>query len=249
VSLSSRVKSYRLRQFPSFDSCYDNSWADAYGGGGGGFGPESGVQYGGTNWGNVISNVISGVVSGVSNNAGGGGSAGVSCAQDPKFQAQHGQEFWQRARQYGVPAIALWYGNMMQVDPSGRCSRIGYIGGPGGQATYDLAKQFLANLGTKMVFWGARQPEGGWQFYAPPNYIGDAPPAGFQPPQPQGPSTTSTPQLPGIPQTGGPGPVYPGQQYPYGGTPVQTSMLGRLDMSSILTVGGIVLLLFKRKKK
>jgi hypothetical protein len=196
-------------------------------------------------WGGWAQDVIGSVIQGTT--GGGGGvvmTNPVNCPADPKFQEQHGQEFYARARQYGVPAIGLWYGNMVQVDPNGACKRIGSIGGPGGQATYDLAKQFLANLGTTMAFWATRQPEGGWLFYAPPNYVGSNPPPGFQAPGPV-PSPTASSQLP-IPQIG-PGPVYqPGTSplFPWSGM----SAMGGSDMTSLLMLGGLALYLLTRKK-
>jgi hypothetical protein len=194
-------------------------------------------NYGGTDWGDWAQAAIQQASSG-----GGGGGYGspVSCPEDPKFQAEHGAEFLARARQYGVPCIGMWYGNMVQVSPDGSCKRIGYIGGPGGQQTYDMAKAFLADLGTKMAFWGARQPEGGWLFYAPPNYVGASPPPGFQAPSAPGPGpvpspTAYSPLLPGIP------PYYPG------GAPV--AQAGMLDASTMLMIGGAILWLFSSKRK
>ena len=171
---------------------------------------------------------------------------GVHCAEDPKFESDHGAEFYQRAKQYGVPVVALWYGNMVQVGPDGSCKRIGYIGGPGGQPTYDLAKQFLLNLGTQYAFWGARQPEGGWLFYAPPNYIGPEPPPGFQTPGPVPSPTATSAYTPPIAPYGPTG-VYPAGTYP--GQVAQAGMLGRMDPTTmLLLVGGAFLLLSSRRK-
>ena len=219
------------------------------------FGEENGFSsnggsgnFGGSDsWGDWAQQIIGTVIQGTSGGGGVGYSNPVNCPDDPKFQQDHGQEFYQRARQYGVPVIGLWYGNMVQVDPSGGCKRIGFIGGPGGDTTYNMAKQFLVNLGTRMAFWGARQPEGGWLFYAPPNYIGAEPPPGFAPPGPV-PSPTASSQLPlpGVSLPGmGPGSTQP---YPYGAA--QTSMMGfgNLDTSSLLMLGGLALFLFTKKK-
>jgi hypothetical protein len=199
------------------------------------------IDYGGgMDWGNWAQMAIQAVSSG----GGGGGSfAAVNCPEDPKFQAEHGLEFLSRARQYGVPCIGMWYGNMVQVSPDGSCKRIGHIGGPGGQQTYDMAKAFLADLGTKMAFWGARQPEGGWLFYAPPNYVGSQPPPGFQAPA----------QAPGpgpVPSPTAYAPLVPGGQVPVPSYPVaQAGMLGGLDAGTMLLLGGGILWLLSQRKR
>jgi len=93
---------------------------------------------------------------------GGGGPAPLPCAQDDSFSRKHYPAFVEKARSTGIPAAAYWFGNIIVVDPSGQCRRVGNY--PSNQAAVDFLKYYGVNVNP--IWHYIEDPSPRWILYS-----------------------------------------------------------------------------------